>query len=154
MGNLAKRCLGEMEGRIAAHALRDEALHLTMGRRALQLTQRRAGEENRSGKTPEDTTSIFKLVGTEFQHAAADLTCRLMGTQGYGWEGDMFTDREHASTREWLRSRAVTIYAGTSEIQLNIIAKRILGLPDQLHQEATTMREAPAGSRSIGTLTR
>ncbi|MDE0009257.1 MAG: acyl-CoA dehydrogenase family protein, partial [Gammaproteobacteria bacterium] len=33
-------------------------------------------------------------------------------------------------TREWLRSRANSIEGGTLEVQLNIIAKRILGLPD------------------------
>lgn len=130
MGNLAKKYIGDKDGRIADDGLRQEVLRLRMGQRALRLTQKRAGEENRSGKTPGDTTSIFKLVGTEFQREAAELTCRLMGSQGYGWEGDEFEKKELASTREWLRSRAVTIYAGTSEVQLNIIAKRILGLPD------------------------
>jgi len=130
MGNLAKRYVGEKGGKIADEGLREEVLRLRMGQHSLRLTQRRAAEENRSGKTPGETTSIFKLVGTEFQQEAAALTCRLMGTQGYGWEGEAFNKEELASTREWLRSRAVTIYAGTSEIQLNIIAKRILGLPD------------------------
>lgn len=130
VGNLAKKYIGETDGKIADPGLREEVLRLRMGQRSLQLTQRRAGEENRSSKTPGDTTSIFKLVGTEFQQEAAELTCRLMGSQGYGWEGDAFEKKELSSTREWLRSRAVTIYAGTSEIQLNIIAKRILGLPD------------------------
>ena len=35
-----------------------------------------------------------------------------------------------ANTREWLSGKASTIYAGSYEIQNNIISKRILGLPD------------------------
>ena len=37
---------------------------------------------------------------------------------------------ELGATRSWLASRAVTIYGGTNEVQANIIAKRVLGLPD------------------------
>ena len=47
-----------------------------------------------------------------------------------GWEGEGFSDDELAITRQWLRSKANSIEGGTSEVQLNIIAKRILGLPD------------------------
>ena len=50
--------------------------------------------------------------------------------QGLGWEGDGFASDELESTRSWLRDRAMTIYGGSNEIQLNIIAKRVLGLPD------------------------
>ena len=42
----------------------------------------------------------------------------------------VFTADELESTRGWLRDRAVTIYGGTNEVQQNIIAKRVLGLPD------------------------
>ena len=52
------------------------------------------------------------------------------GAQGFGWEGDSFSEAERGATRAWLHSRAITIYGGTNEIQLNIIAKRVLGLPD------------------------
>ena len=52
------------------------------------------------------------------------------GPQGLGWEGAGFADDELQLTRDWLRSRGNTIEGGTSEIQLNIIAKRVLGLPD------------------------
>jgi alkylation response protein AidB-like acyl-CoA dehydrogenase len=55
---------------------------------------------------------------------------QLMGTQGLGWEGDTFTADELGATRSWLASKAVTIYGGTNEVQCNIIAKRVLGLPD------------------------
>ena len=51
------------------------------------------------------------------------------GEQGLGWEGPGFEEDDLEYTREWLRSRANTIEGGTSEVQLNIIAKRVLGLP-------------------------
>ena len=53
-----------------------------------------------------------------------------MGSQGLGWEGDAFSKDELGATRSWLASKAVTIYGGTNEVQANIIAKRVLGLPD------------------------
>ena len=46
------------------------------------------------------------------------------------WEGEGASADEIESTRSWLRDRAVTIYGGTNEVQMNIIAKRVLGLPD------------------------
>jgi alkylation response protein AidB-like acyl-CoA dehydrogenase len=53
-----------------------------------------------------------------------------MGFQGLGWEGDPFTAEELAATRTLLSSKAGGIAGGSQEIQNNIIAKRILGLPD------------------------
>ena len=52
-----------------------------------------------------------------------------MGTQALGWEGEGFGPAELAITREWLRTKANSIEGGTSEVQLNIIAKRVLDLP-------------------------
>jgi len=54
----------------------------------------------------------------------------LTGTRGLGWGGGGFTDAELDITRGWLRSKGNSIEGGTSEVQLNVIAKRVLGLPD------------------------
>ena len=53
-----------------------------------------------------------------------------LGTQGLGADEGAFSDDELETTREWLATRATTIYGGTNEVQANIIAKRVLGLPD------------------------
>ncbi len=111
-------------------ALREQILRQTLQERAFALTIRRAGEESRGGAAPGAATSIFKYVGSTLSRDGSELRSRLRGTQGYGWEGPGFSAEELAAARGWLRDRAVTIYGGTNEVQLNIIAKRVLGLPD------------------------
>ena len=70
------------------------------------------------------------MYGTELQQEKSQLMCQLRGTQGLGWSGEMFDDEAKEWTRTWLSNRAASIYSGTNEIQRNIIAKRVLGLPD------------------------
>ena len=111
-------------------AMRNEVIEWKMNNAAFKLTQRRAAEQARDGKTPGETTSVFKLYGSTLAQDRQELTVRLMGTQGLGWRGDMFTKDEIGAARSWLASKAVTIYGGTNEVQANIIAKRVLGLPD------------------------
>lgn len=111
-------------------ALRDEVIDWKMRSAAFRLTQKRAGEQARDGKTPADTTSVFKLYGSTLAQDRQEIIVRLMGTQGLGWEGDSFSSDEIGAARSWLSSKAVTIYGGTNEVQANIIAKRVLGLPD------------------------
>ena len=129
LAKLAKAYIGEVDGRIADDAMRDTIIRLNMHRAAFQLTAERANEENRSG-TPAETTSIFKLVGAALQQDGADLRRQLMGTRGLGVEGHGFTADELEATEEWLHTKATTIYGGSNEIQANIIAKRVLGLPE------------------------
>jgi|TARA_B110000211_G_scaffold111579_1_gene129644 alkylation response protein AidB-like acyl-CoA dehydrogenase len=111
-------------------ALRHEVIDWKMRSAAFRLTQKRAGEQARDGKTLTDTTSVFKLYGSTLAQDRQEIIVRLMGTQGLGWEGDSFSADEIGAARSWLSSKAVTIYGGTNEVQANIIAKRVLGLPD------------------------
>ena len=130
MAELAKRYIGHDGGQVADPELRKRLIAHRITDRAFGLTVRRNGEELRSGGAPTFLSSMFKLYGTEQNKARYDLMLDMMGSQMLGWDGDGFDGRELSATREWLRSLANSIEGGTSEIQLNIIAKRILGLPD------------------------
>ena len=101
-----------------------------MKEKAFGLTTRRVIEESKQSGAPGAATSIFKLVGSDLAKSGSELKSRLRGTAGLAWEGEGFSEDELESTRAWLRDRAVTIYGGTNEVQMNIIAKRVLGLPD------------------------
>ena len=65
----------------------------------------------------------------ELPYGCVELLLALLGNAGLGWEGDAFSEEELAAVRQWASSKTLTIAGGTSEIQLNIIAKRALGLP-------------------------
>lgn len=130
LAELAKSYMGETNGRIADAGAREQILSHSMLERAFQLTARRVGEEDKSGKTPGAATSIFKLVGANLARDGAELKSTMMGTQGIGWDGEGFNPAELETTKNWLTNRAVTIYGGTNEVQMNIISKRVLGLPD------------------------
>ena len=126
----AKEYVGEVDGRIADPAIRDSVTEQRIGDDAYQLTIRRSFEEATSSQAPSFLSSMFKVYGTEQNMRRNDLLMSILGTQGLGWAGDGFTGAERGSTRGWLRSKANSIEGGTSEIQRNIIAKRVLGLPD------------------------
>ena len=126
----AKVFSGETNGRIADAAIRDRILSHNMNSHVFHLTQRRTVEEASDGNTPGPATSIFKMYGTELQQERSSLFVEIRGTQGLGWTGDEFTGRSLMDTRGWLSNRAASIYSGSNEIQRNIIAKRVLGLPD------------------------
>ncbi len=127
----AKHYLGaNADGRIADSTARDRVIQFSMDQASFSATQRRARQESTSSQTPGEATSIFKLYGASLGRETAEFQTHLMGTQGCGWEGQGFEPHELGATRAFLSSRAVTIYGGTNEIQMNIIAKRVLGLPD------------------------
>lgn len=129
----ARDHLGDDGGRIADPVLRDRIAALEIDQCCLDLTLQRAKDGAKAGHKPGHESSIFKLVGTELNQRRRDLHCAILGPQALGWErgkGDDFEPEDLSATRDWLRSRGNTIEGGTSEIQLDIIAKRVLALPD------------------------
>jgi alkylation response protein AidB-like acyl-CoA dehydrogenase len=114
---------------IADAALRDEIVVNEMQKRAFNLTQARAVAESEAN-TPGAATSIFKYIEAEYVKDQLELQNRARGTQAFGWEGDAFTREEISMCRLNLEAKSISIAGGSNEIQLNIIAKRVLGLPD------------------------
>ena len=126
----AKQYLGEIDGRIADTDIRGEIARHAIDSRAFRLTQRRTVEEVQGAQTPGPATSIFKLDGANLGKQASELRMSAMGLKGIGWDSDAFEAEELDTTRVWLRGKASSIAGGSNEVQMNIIAKRVLGLPD------------------------
>jgi alkylation response protein AidB-like acyl-CoA dehydrogenase len=129
--DLAKAYVGVDEnGRIADADLRLRLIDYEMTVRALALTAQRSAAENRSANGPSAASSIMKNVGSFIRRDGSELAVEIMGNRGLGWEGEGFAADELTAPRVMLRAKAGTIAGGSQEVQWNIIAKRILGLPD------------------------
>ena len=127
----ARRHVGVRDGRLADPVLRDRIAELEMDQECFDLVLAASRAAAKAGHKPGHESSIFKLCGTELNQRRKALRVAAGGLEATGWSGPGFDEDDLAATREWLRSRANSIEGGTSEIQLNIIAKRVLGLPER-----------------------
>ena len=110
--------------------LRDRIAQSEMDTQAFDLTIQRSRDAAKAGHQPGSESSIFKVYATETNKRRTELAMQIAGPQALGWEGPGFEAEELGRTRAWLRARGNSIEGGTSEVQLNIIAKHVLGLPD------------------------
>ena len=117
-------------GRLADADLRRRIIEHKMENKAFQLTVRRAADEARSNQGPSAASSIMKYAGAKIAQERTELIIESLGAAGLGWSGDGFEKDELASVRGWLRAKANSIEGGSSEINLNVVSKRVLGLPD------------------------
>ncbi|WOF74843.1 acyl-CoA dehydrogenase family protein [Parvibaculaceae bacterium PLY_AMNH_Bact1] len=129
LADLAKDYVGQAGGKISDATVRDSVARQKMDSHAFGLTLQRTTEEAKAGQGTGAASSIFKYYGTELNKRRNELIIELMGTQGLGWEGDSFSEAELSAPRSWLRSKGNSIEGGTTEVQLNVISKRVLGLP-------------------------
>ena len=126
---LARPYLFDADGDLREPALRERLAGLLMDAHAFTLTHTRVTEEAMARRDVSGPASIMKLVMTEQETAKYELLTQVMGHRGLAWEGEEFTPDERAVCRSWMLAKSYTIAGGSSEIQLNIIAKRVLGLP-------------------------
>lgn len=119
----------DRSGRILDSAQRAPLLKWQIRQRAFELTQRRAIEEAQA-RAPGFTSSAVKLTGTLLKQERDELHMKALGFNGLYWNSETVSPDALQQTRTWLAQKSLTIAGGTAEVQRNIIAKRVLGLPD------------------------
>ena len=129
--DMAKHYVGTDEsGQLSDRDLRQRLASHLMDAKAHNLTIARIAAEAKGNVPVTAAVSILKNSATNVAQTRAELTLEFMGHQGTGWQGDGFNEEELATVRGWLSGKAMSIYGGSFEIQNNIIAKNVLGLPE------------------------
>jgi acyl-CoA dehydrogenase len=127
LGQIASETVGTDNGMLADTALRGQIAAYEIDALAFRLTMERVGDMAKLGQAHPAVSSLLKYYGTELNKRRMELMMSAGGSDALEWEGER--SHEGRTARAWLRSKGNSIEGGTSEIQLNIIAKRILGLP-------------------------
>jgi alkylation response protein AidB-like acyl-CoA dehydrogenase len=128
--DIAKKYTGVKNGMLADADLRARIAKQMMYEQAFALTIRRNTEMAKAGADVGPGTSIIKYAAAKMNQNRTELQVEAMGHQGLGWEGDGFRPGEIMCTRAMLRAKGNSIEGGTSEVNLNVVAKRVLGLRD------------------------
>jgi len=134
IGAIGERAQSQPLGAMAAHSLGRDALgrlddpmlrariaEFEIDEAAFRALMQRFGEQARAGQAHGAFSSALKYYGAELNKRRQELIMSALGSDALDWHG--------SDARDWLRSKANSIEGGTSEVQLNVIAKRILELP-------------------------
>ena len=127
LGQIASATIGTDHAILADTVLRGQIASFEIDAAAFRLTMERVGDMAKAGQAHPAVSSMLKYYGTELNKRRLELQMAAGGSDALEWEGDR--SRDGYAARAWLRSKGNSIEGGTSEVQLNIIAKRILGLP-------------------------
>lgn len=125
LGQAALQAIGASDGRLAGGGLRAEIASFEIDEMAFALTIERVIDEAKAGQGTGAASSVLKLYGTELNKIRNELRMSVQGSGALAWE----SDADVSMAQHWLRSKGNSLEGGSSEVQLNIIAKRILGLP-------------------------
>ncbi len=128
LGQQALEWVGaDAAGRLADPLLRAQIAQFEVDEAAFRLTMERAMDMARAGQGNPAFSSVLKYYGSELNKRRYELLMQAGGSDALEWESER--SREGAVARAWLRTKGNSIEGGTSEVQLNVIAKRILNLP-------------------------
>ena len=128
LGEFAADAVGlDEQGRLSEATLRAQIARFEIDEAAFRMLMQATGDRARRGEGNPAMSSALKFYGAELNKRRWELMISAAGADGLEWEGER--SRDGTVARTWLRSKGNSIEGGTSEIQLNVVAKRILGLP-------------------------
>lgn len=128
VGQVAADSIGvSADGRLDEPMLRSRIAELDIDAAAFRLALERVGDQTRARQAHPAMASMLKYYGSELNKRRHELLMAAGGSDALEWESER--SRHGAAARDWLRTKANSIEGGTSEVQLNIIAKHILQLP-------------------------
>jgi len=126
----AKKTVGLTgDGTLADPVLRAQMALFEVRAKAFTAMSEKFIDELKAGKAHPAQPSMMKYYGTELNKSRHELMMAAGGSDALEWESQ--ESNNGAAPRAWLRTKANSIEGGTSEVQLNIISKRILELPDR-----------------------
>ncbi len=125
LGQTALEAIGSEHDQLADTGVRADISSFEIDEMAFALTIERVIDEAKAGHGTGAASSLLKLYGTELNKQRNELLMSVGGGDALVWG----SESEETLAQHWLRSKGNSIEGGTSEIQLNIIAKRILGMP-------------------------
>ncbi|MEC9067977.1 MAG: acyl-CoA dehydrogenase family protein [Pseudomonadota bacterium] len=122
IGAMLKRQTGELDP-----VLRAELAMFDVDALAFSAMGEKFLDEIKVGKAHPAQPNMMKYAGTELNKRRHELLMAAGGSAALEWDSE--ESRGGAAARSWLRTKANSIEGGTSEVMLNVIAKRILELP-------------------------
>ncbi len=125
LGGTALRIHGDKGGKLRDGGLRADIAAFEIDEIAFALSLERTVAEAKAGQGAGAASSMLKYFGTELNKVRNEILMSIGGPDALAW-GE---DNQVTQVKHWLRSKGNSIEGGTSEIQLNIIARRVLGLP-------------------------
>ncbi len=128
LGQVATGSIGlDDHGRLDEPMLRARIAEMEVDAAAFRLALERTGDRMKAKQAHPALASMLKYYGSELNKRRHELLMAAGGSDALEWEGER--SRGGTVARDWLRTKANSIEGGTSEVQLNILAKHILQLP-------------------------
>jgi alkylation response protein AidB-like acyl-CoA dehydrogenase len=128
LGAVASRQAGlSRDGDSADYLLRADLARFDVDAAAFACALERTGDLAKIRAAHPALSSVLKYYGAVLNKRRHELLMTAGGSDALEWEGER--SKDGVAARSWLRTKANSIEGGTDEVQLNIIAKRLLSLP-------------------------